>query len=318
MTQEFGGLEERQILPCPDFILHHCTSVFFFFFFACSFELHSSCAEVTLEHGPRTIQSNARPSGALLGLRFLGLAALCFRAMDPDKLIAHQQTFLKSGLIEFDGGSIPILERFHYAEFLDGVWRGATVTLSPSALGYDSVSSWRTFSFLLPIILALHTSEVFGAYCSSTPETRHHWTWAWQMAPLWIGILNFVAAGLSSAFSSAKTPRTSSPGVLLGVLGSISSAVWLYTLISSPHPISELFIPEGNEQFDFILHTRLALQSDEVYIFAASFLRLLEALNVLISRVSSTLEILPQVEYGVNGTDLNTNSGQKRREELIT
>lgn len=62
--------------------------------------------------------------------------------------MAHQQQFLESGVVEFDGKSITILKRFHCFEFLDKVWRGATVTFSPSTLGYDSISSWQMFSFL--------------------------------------------------------------------------------------------------------------------------------------------------------------------------
>lgn len=68
--------------------------------------------------------------------------------MDMEKLLAHQQLFLKSRKIEFDGGSIPILSRFYYFEFLDDLWRRATVTFSPSTLGYDSISSWA--DVLLP------------------------------------------------------------------------------------------------------------------------------------------------------------------------
>lgn len=49
----------------------------------------------------------------LLGLPLLGLTVLCVLAMEPEKLMAHQQPFLKSGKIEFDGTSITILKRFH-------------------------------------------------------------------------------------------------------------------------------------------------------------------------------------------------------------
>lgn len=90
----------------------------------------------------------SKTTRAILGLPFLGLAALCFWAMDVEKLLAHQRPILESGRIEFGGLSIPILERFYHVGFLDEVWRGASVTFSPSTLGYDSVSSWQMFSFL--------------------------------------------------------------------------------------------------------------------------------------------------------------------------
>lgn len=90
----------------------------------------------------------SKTTRAVLGLPFLVLAVLCILTMDVEKMLAHQQPFLESGNIEYDGGSIAILERFHYFEFLDELWRGATVTFSPATLGYDSISSWQMFSFL--------------------------------------------------------------------------------------------------------------------------------------------------------------------------
>ena len=58
------------------------------------------------------------------------------------------QPALDSGKIEWDGGSIQILERFHYFELWDEVFRGITVVFAPSALGYDDVSWWHMLSFL--------------------------------------------------------------------------------------------------------------------------------------------------------------------------
>lgn len=293
----------------------------------------------------------------MLGLPLLGLAVLCFLTMDPEKLMAHQQPFLESGKIEFEGKSINILKRFHYFEFLDDIWRGATVTFSPSTLGYDSISSrqmfsflhdlgpvyavWflescrvgnrftpayfptififagqllgfgsaapvfyflvlvvgpspselarsgrgrqlitRSISFLLPIILLLHTAEVFAAFCSETPEARHYWTWAWQMAHLEIGVLNLIVAVVFSIFTSAKTTRTggASPAVLLAVLGSVSTGVWLHTILPAPYSISDIFVPDQGGHSDFISHTRWALQLDELSGFASSFIWLVYSL----------------------------------------
>ena len=85
---------------------------------------------------------------AVLAVPFLGIAIVCFQAMDLAKMIAHQQPFLESRIIAWSDGSIPILSRFFYTEFLDEVWRGTTASFSPSTLGYDRVSSWQMFSFL--------------------------------------------------------------------------------------------------------------------------------------------------------------------------
>ncbi|KAG6356735.1 hypothetical protein INS49_014609 [Diaporthe citri] len=118
-------------------------------------------------------------------------------------------------------------------------------------------------------------------FCSATPEARHYWTWAWQMAHLEIGVLNFIVARLSSTVSPAKTnSRTGAVSLesFLAVLGSVSSGVWIYMLLSAPHSISETFALESGVHSDFISHTRWALQADEVFAFASSFLWLLYSL----------------------------------------
>ncbi|KAF2677800.1 hypothetical protein K458DRAFT_377811 [Lentithecium fluviatile CBS 122367] len=285
---------------------------------------------------------------AIVALPFLGIALLCLQAMDLEKMIAHQQPYLESGKIEWSEGSIPILSRFHYVEFLDEVWRGTTASFSPSTLGYDAVSAWQMFAFLndlgplfavwilessrvgnkwtpaylptifafagqllglgsvapvfyflcfsfgpsasdlirspskrtlalehtaplLPIILLLHTSEVFAAFLASEPTTRHYWTWAWQMTPLWVGIANFTITKTIGKSSFSDT-ALGSPKVLLGVMSLISSGVWLYTLVNCEYPLSTVFLPDASVQTDFVLHMRRALQFDEICIFASSLL----------------------------------------------
>lgn len=86
---------------------------------------------------------------AVLASPLLLVALTCLRGLDIAKINAHSQTFLESGVIEWDNGkSIRILDRFWGVEFLDEMWRGATVTFAPSSLGFDEVSWWHMFSFL--------------------------------------------------------------------------------------------------------------------------------------------------------------------------
>lgn len=85
---------------------------------------------------------------ALLGLPFLGLGFFCFRLFDNTKTLEYLSPVLDSGNIEWDGGSIRILERFHYLKFWDEVFRGPTVVFAPSTLGYDDVARWHMISFL--------------------------------------------------------------------------------------------------------------------------------------------------------------------------
>lgn len=124
---------------------------------------------------------------------------------------------------------------------------------------------------LLPLILILHTSEVFAAYLAIDPMTRHYWTWAWQMTPLWLGIANFGVSKLISR-SSLGTSRIASPNVLLVVMSLISSSVWIYTVVNCDYPLSTVFLPNISAQSTFAPHMRRALQFDELCVFTSSFL----------------------------------------------
>lgn len=81
----------------------------------------------------------------------MGIAIVCMRGMDIAKLVEHQEPFLESGKIAWEGGEIQILPQFHWITFLDDVWRGTTATFSPSTLGYDSIGRLQMFSFLVDV-----------------------------------------------------------------------------------------------------------------------------------------------------------------------
>lgn len=126
------------------------------------------------------------------------------------------------------------------------------------------------FALLLPLMLALHTFEIFAAYLSPDPVSRHYWVWAWQMSPLWIGLANFV--GSRAIGSWFRTSRLASPTFILQVLCAISAVVWISTLLLSPYSAADIFLPDRTRQTDDYLHTRRAFQVDQVAAFAASFL----------------------------------------------
>ena len=123
-------------------------------------------------------------------------------------------------------------------------------------------------AFILPIILVLHNTEIFAAYLAPSLVSRHFWTWAWQLAPLRIGVFNFVSAKVTSGFAT-------SPRIVLVSLGSISATVWVYTLAGSPHPISEMFFPQAGIPNDLVSQARRAFQLDEIFAFAGCYLWLL-------------------------------------------
>lgn len=150
------------------------------------------------------------------------------------------------------------------------------ITFAPSATALKRSADDRRLqpeqlAYLLPLFLTLHTFEVVRALTAPDLETRQYWAWAWQMTPLWIGVANFLLSNLTTSVTLKKSVLAS-PNSLLVSMCAISSSVWLYTLSSSPYPLSDIFIPDSADQADFLGHTRKAFQSDEVYAFGSSFL----------------------------------------------
>lgn len=126
------------------------------------------------------------------------------------------------------------------------------------------------------------------------------------MSPLWIGTLNLATAKLASAFSiSRESALVASPQMILGVLGSLSAAVWQYTSVYSPHPASELFLPETAAQAGFVPLVRRGLQFDEICVFSSSFLWLLySVLNLGTAEVGggnllTKIALLPILVYSI-------------------
>ncbi|KAI1440745.1 hypothetical protein F5Y02DRAFT_422753 [Annulohypoxylon stygium] len=103
---------------------------------------------------------------------------------------------------------------------------------------------------LLSIILAFHTCKVFAVFLAPDSTTRHYWTWAWQLTPVWIGVSNL----LLSRLASPLLPKSA-----LVVLGLISTVVWVYTLSSTPFYLSTIFIPAAEVKTEFVAHVRKVL-----------------------------------------------------------
>lgn len=93
-------------------------------------------------------QSESRALRAALAIPFIGLAILCLGAMDTKKLIAQQQPFLETGRITWDGGSMPLFDRFYKTPLIDAVWRGITITFTASYIPLDAIGWWQLISFL--------------------------------------------------------------------------------------------------------------------------------------------------------------------------
>lgn len=150
----------------------------------------------------------------------------------------------------------------------------STLVAKTTPAAQRRIASSHSSPLLLPILLFLHTFELFYAYGATQLSTRHYWTWAWQMTPLFVGLANTSLASLIalSPSLSRQLKAISSPRVLLGVPAAISAGIWIYTLIVSPHSISALFLPllEPQDALEPLL--RRGLQIDELCVFGSSLL----------------------------------------------
>ncbi|KAI1370788.1 hypothetical protein F4677DRAFT_437494 [Hypoxylon crocopeplum] len=108
---------------------------------------------------------------AVAAVPFLYLTVWCLRTMDIAKIVAHQQPFAESGVIEWEGGRVSIINHFHHVDLLDQIWRGTTATFAPSTLGFDNVASWQMFSFLTDLgpVYAVWIMESYRPANARTP-----------------------------------------------------------------------------------------------------------------------------------------------------
>ncbi|KAK7937348.1 uncharacterized protein PG986_014216 [Apiospora aurea] len=292
---------------------------------------------------------NQVPLRALSAVPFLLVAIWCFSTMKPEKVVAFSQPAAESGFIEWNGGNLKMLDQFYGIEPLDQAFHGAMASFAPSTLGYDSISSWQFFQFLVdmgplytiwflestralhtwtpayfptlfallgqvvgvgtvvplfyflsvvfgpsqtdiakaprrqsscqsnvfvvPLIILFHTSVVFAMFLAPDLSARHYWTWAWQLSPLWIGLGNMAVHQVLSLLGwKGSSSSFIAPKQMLEVMGLISSGVWAYTVLFSPHSLWALFVPQTGPQTGLVPHMRKALQADEIGVVTGNFL----------------------------------------------
>ncbi|RYO85057.1 hypothetical protein DL766_005574 [Monosporascus sp. MC13-8B] len=114
--------------------------------------------------------STTRVLRAISAVPFLLLAAWSFGVMDLDKMSSHTQPIAESGVIEWDGGKVDIIDHFYNVEVLDRIWRGGMATFSTSTFGYDSVASWQVFSFLVDV------GSIYAIWILESYRSANAWT----------------------------------------------------------------------------------------------------------------------------------------------
>jgi hypothetical protein len=80
---------------------------------------------------------------------FIVLSLTCVFLMDVVGLILKFPNPTATGFLEWDNGTLSILDNFHWLRPLDPVIREITPGFAPSSFGYDDVSRWQVMNFLI-------------------------------------------------------------------------------------------------------------------------------------------------------------------------
>lgn len=134
---------------------------------------------------------------------------------------------------------------------------------------------------LLPAMILTHYIPAYAMFYWPTFSGRESWLFLWQMFPVWL----FFTTSLLSSFIPDTTisDRFESPNrdlpiikYTVGILGGLSSAVWLFTLISAflQTGITSVFIPDElpGQTTTLTAFTREFLKFDEIFLFGNTFI----------------------------------------------
>jgi hypothetical protein len=99
--------------------------------------------------------TNTQPSKlrrALPASIFIALGATAFYLMDIGTLFFNYEPPSAKGFISHGNGvQTQILKSFHWIGPLDEVFRDVTVGFAPSSMGFDQISRWQMYSFMVDI-----------------------------------------------------------------------------------------------------------------------------------------------------------------------
>ncbi|KAK0674415.1 hypothetical protein QBC41DRAFT_238854 [Cercophora samala] len=139
---------------------------------------------------------------------------------------------------------------------------GAGVLLAGDGDGEKRGLREEYVPFLLPGLLVMHYGWVWCMFFAGGMEERHYWTWMWQLAPLWVGCVNWVLVKGVPGEWVRGLKGVVGKGVLSLVVGGLSMGVWWYVILKSEFGLRETFIPGRMVKSDWVLNARGILQYD--------------------------------------------------------
>ncbi|TGJ86620.1 hypothetical protein E0Z10_g2189 [Xylaria hypoxylon] len=179
--------------------------------------------------------------------------------------------FMFLGQIFGTGVIVPI---YYFLTFVSGSTAADLARLAPNREEIQGRLWFRFTPFFLPLLLSIHLAPVAGAFLASRLETRHICVWLWFLVPVCLGLGDAI---LTSFFLLGQTPKPNYRATLvverhLSVLMSLCAGIWMYMLACAPYPLSTIFVPNGRNHDDLVLHSRLVWQSDFLCTFGSAAL----------------------------------------------
>ncbi|GAM88536.1 hypothetical protein ANO11243_065690 [Dothideomycetidae sp. 11243] len=111
-----------------------------------------------------------------------------------------------------------------------------------------------TSTVLVTMLLCFYIPGA-GQFFAPALEARHLWNWVWQIFPITASIVQhfFALTVAPNTIESDKIrqPRRDLPTIAwsVGILTFFSAGVWLYTCVTSPYKVLDVFIPSSADMF---------------------------------------------------------------------
>ena len=134
----------------------------------------------------------------------------------------------------------------------------------------SSITPVHPGTILTLVFLTTHLPTTL-MYISPQAQTRHYWTWVWQMYPVWFYVIHLILSNLSSQHErlALRTARLSIP---LSLVAASSAIVWLHLLSSCPFPIHSVLFPGLATQQTLGPSLRRLFHVDELCAILATFI----------------------------------------------
>jgi len=124
----------------------------------------------------------------------------------------------------------------------------------------------------LPLLFVFHYGPVAAMLYHPTLEGRHYWSWFWQLYSVRMTIayyaITFLIAYLPLSTTGSGTLFSYRTTIVLMFtpLIAISAALWIYTILSCPYPLSQVFWPQALVVDTWLGRLRRILQFDFLFL----------------------------------------------------